>query len=149
MTYSGALQVKQVKIYSQISEIFGVQLIESTIEANMQISETAHPRILYCIPIFIILKVNKNMFYATKSNSNFCTKQMDENQLFFRFRPKFQLRVERLKKFQKWSFSTPHDSTFEHTKLFSSINPSGQKIGFKVLTPHLLGEQKFDFFSIF
>ena len=137
MTYSGALQVEQVKIYSQISEIFGVQLIESTIEANIQISETAHPRTLYCIPIFIILKVNKNMFYAKKSNSNFCTKQMGENQVLFSFSPKSQLRVERLEKFQKWYFSTPNNSTFEHTKVFSIINPSGQKIGFKWLTPHL------------
>ena len=137
MTYSGALQVKQVKIYSQFSEIFGEQLIESTIEANIQISETAHPRTLYCIPIFIILKVNKNMFYATKSNSNFCTKQTGQNQLFFRLRPKSQLRVEILEKFQKWQFSTPNHSTFEHTKLFSIINPSGRKIGFKEVAPHL------------
>ena len=137
MTYSGAPQVKPVKIYSQISEIFGEQLIESTIEANIQISETAHPRTLYCIPIFIILKVNKNMFYAKKSNSNFCTKQMGENQVFFRLRPKSQLRVERLEKFQNWLFATPNNSTFEHTKVFSIIKPSGQKIRFKQLTPHL------------
>ena len=39
------------------------------------------------------------------------------------------------------SVSTPNDSTFEHTKVFSHINPSGEKIGFMWLTPHLWGEQ--------